>query len=454
MSARSGRWTTYLSWRLVRLVEGPIKEACAAGFTLAALLADRRRAATRGVDGRIGVVVQEFFDGALGGFGGFGLTTRMMVDTLGAQGDGRRALVILPQDLGLVDRAEVRRIDGADVLLLPSLPRLLRRPWRLVRLLRELHPAVLVTIDYLPRYEYVLWAAPRLPLVIYLGDPRGARDWERIATVDAEWQSHRWPHRRVLLELAAHHRASYRRLRRWSRWLGRPLTFATDSQCLVERARDKFGEPGLDAHFLPTPMELPALPLPSPTSSRPMLLFLGRLVPQKRPWIVYELARRMPGVDFVVAGAEPPSPAVEPLLAGYGVVSNVRRVGLVLGAAKEALLGQCWALLNTSIHEGMPVSFLEAFGHARPVVSCVDPDGVVSRFGYPVGEVLGDGRAERDLAAFERAIRAAVEGPEGRRQRGLAARRFVEEVHTPEHFRERFGAMLAAERIDARAADQ
>jgi glycosyltransferase involved in cell wall biosynthesis len=392
-------------------------------------------------------VVQEFFDPGLGGIGGFGATARLLVDALEGHA-GERPLVIMPMDLGLVTRPELRRVDGTDVLLLPALPRLLRHPLRLARLLDELAPAVLISIDHFPRHEYALWAAPRVPLVIHLGDPRGTRDWQRIATVDLEPRSHGRARWRALVDLGAQHRASYRRLRRWSRWLARPLVIATGARCLVARARDKFGEPGLEAHFVPTP-----LPAPEPgdraPAPRPTLLVLGRVAAQKRPWIVYALARRLPGVAFVVAGPEQPPGLVEPELARLGAPPNLTRIGLALGPAKEALLDQCWALLNTSVHEGMPVSFLEAFRHARPVVSCVDPDGVVTRFGYPVGEVLGNGMEERDLDAFEQAIRTCLADDEGRRRRGQAARAFVAEVYSPDRFRERFRAMLAAEGLDA-----
>ena len=53
-------------------------------------------------------------------------------------------------------------------------------------------------------------------------------------------------------------------------------------------------------------------------------------------------------------------------------------------AEKQEILGQSWALVNTSIREALPVSFLESLANSTPVISGEDPDQLVSRNGYHV----------------------------------------------------------------------
>jgi glycosyltransferase involved in cell wall biosynthesis len=53
-------------------------------------------------------------------------------------------------------------------------------------------------------------------------------------------------------------------------------------------------------------------------------------------------------------------------------------VGHVDGLEKTEILSSSWALINTSIHEGLAVSFLEALQCETPLISSVDPDGGVA----------------------------------------------------------------------------
>jgi hypothetical protein len=50
----------------------------------------------------------------------------------------------------------------------------------------------------------------------------------------------------------------------------------------------------------------------------------------------------------------------------------------------STLLNESWILVNTSLREGLPTSFLEAMGHRCALLSRVNPDDVASRFGFHV----------------------------------------------------------------------
>lgn len=226
--------------------------------------------------------------------------------------------------------------------------------------------------------------------------------------------------------------------------MGRPLAFATNARFLLDRGRRKLGLERMEAHELPNPVPLPKA-WETGGCAEPMLLFVGRLHPEKRPWVVLELARRFPGVRFVVAGPASADARVAGFLAGRARPSNVELAGLVEGREKDRLFRECWALLNTSIHEGLPMTFLEAFAYGKPVVSGVDPEDLATRFGYCAGVRLGSGLDEATLAAFSEQIARCLADERGRRDKGAAARRYVEEHHTFEAFERALEQLLAAE---------
>ena len=431
---------------LLRLAESPVKTLCLRYYSLFADRIDDGLRTDANDHPVMAIICEEFFQRDLGGFGGFGMTVRNLTNHYNSRRHGLQAAVIMPHNLGLVDRPEVRRIRNTKVLFLPSLGKLLLYPRRFIGQMRSLRPRFFLGIDYQVKYEYALWGAPRIPLVIYLRDPRGREEWRTIGTVPQEAAASKRADPRQLEGIAMQQQESYRRIHRWSRHTGRKIVFATNAQCLVERARRKFNLPGLQAYYLPNP-----IPQPSVWSitwqKSPMFLYLGRLEPQKRPWIIYALARRLPEVTFVLAGEARHPNLIEPLIARFGNPANILLAGLVEGEDKDALLRRCWGLINTSIHEGLPVSFLEAFAYGKCVISGLDPDGLVSRFGYPAGEHIGLGLDDLTLDAFENQIRRCMGDEKTRRARGRAAQRHVRQVHSFASFDRHLSQLLKAEGI-------
>jgi glycosyltransferase involved in cell wall biosynthesis len=87
------------------------------------------------------------------------------------------------------------------------------------------------------------------------------------------------------------------------------------------------------------------------------------------------------------------------------------------GEKKQRLLDESWILVNTSVSECLPVSFLEAAAHGCAILSPHDPDGFASRFGFHAeSENLEDGL--RWLLMDD-----------NWRQRGFDGHRYVGEVH-------------------------
>lgn len=113
--------------------------------------------------------------------------------------------------------------------------------------------------------------------------------------------------------------------------------------------------------------------------ARPRILWVGRLTPVKRLEILLDLAAANPAWEFHVVGSgDPHDEYVQRLESRAKMLSNV---SLQRGATDEQLHDaylRAHVLVCTSSMEGVPTTFLEAWARALPVVSTVDPDGVIA----------------------------------------------------------------------------
>lgn len=153
------------------------------------------------------------------------------------------------------------------------------------------------------------------------------------------------------------------------------------ARCIVPKAKALYGlekSPG----FLPNPVKVPEHP--PKKSGEPTVCFLGRFDSEKRPEAFFELAQVFPNVRFVAAGKAHDAARDEALRRRYSRVRNLELPGFLDGAEKDRLLDDSWVLVNTSVSECLPVSFLEASAHGCAILSPHDPDAFATRFGRRV----------------------------------------------------------------------
>jgi glycosyltransferase involved in cell wall biosynthesis len=153
---------------------------------------------------------------------------------------------------------------------------------------------------------------------------------------------------------------------------------------------------GRASRVIPMPCPGPAdsefVPPQAPRPGAARVVWVGRLVELKRLEWLLDLAERLPDVVFDVAGdAEADTPYTRGLKARAALLPNVRLHGRVQRASMPAVYQQASCLCCTSTFEGFPNTFLEAFSHGVPVVSTVDPDGVLAerRLGAVAQDVPG-----------------------------------------------------------------
>ena len=149
------------------------------------------------------------------------------------------------------------------------------------------------------------------------------------------------------------------------------------------------------------------------------VLWVGNLRPLKRPELVLELARQLPGVKFTLAGGPMPGGQTyyDDMIAAAARLANVTMLGPVRYRDSGGLFDRARLLLNTSTIEGFPNTFLQAWVRGLPVVTFFDPDGLVQR--------LPLGRVARSLDDMREGIRGLLEDDLERDAIGRRAREYV-----------------------------
>jgi glycosyltransferase involved in cell wall biosynthesis len=120
--------------------------------------------------------------------------------------------------------------------------------------------------------------------------------------------------------------------------------------------------------------------------NRRMILFAGRLDPQKRPdWLLERMPAvfaRLPNYDLVIAGEGPLRNSLGRLAMRLGISERIHFVGWQ--PDMPSLLAAADVVVLTSRWEGMPNILLEALAAARPVVT-TDVHGVRELLGNAAG---------------------------------------------------------------------
>jgi glycosyltransferase involved in cell wall biosynthesis len=110
------------------------------------------------------------------------------------------------------------------------------------------------------------------------------------------------------------------------------------------------------------------------------LLWVGRFHAKKRPSWILDLAEACPQtrIDVVGDGRQGDS-TVEEFLRRASRIAHVTLHGRLAPGTLGPFYDQADLLICTSLNEGFPNTFLEAWARGTPTVSTFDPDGIISR---------------------------------------------------------------------------
>lgn len=171
--------------------------------------------------------------------------------------------------------------------------------------------------------------------------------------------------------------------------------------------------------ILPNPVEIPKNFI---KSDKPLVIWLNRWDPVKRPQTALEVAKNIPDATFHFIGKSTGYPLYERiednLRAKYSKFKNIKMSEFISEEEKDFLLGKAWVLLNTSAREGLPVTFLEAGAYGVPIISTVNPDNYSTEFGEYVPDLTNI------VPALKRAIKE-----EWFKTKGKKAREYMSQAH-------------------------
>jgi glycosyltransferase involved in cell wall biosynthesis len=135
---------------------------------------------------------------------------------------------------------------------------------------------------------------------------------------------------------------------------------------------------GRDAVVIPSCYELPERK--DHRSPQELILWVGTLREGKRPELLFALAERLPHRRFVMIGGPGADPAFfDTTRSRAGRLANVEFKGFLPLHEVEPWFDRARVLVNTSLFEGMPNTFLQAWARGVPTVATVDVGAPVHR---------------------------------------------------------------------------
>ncbi len=366
---------------------------------------------------KLGLLANEFFDLSTGRMGGFGWATRQVANCFNNDKSLDVEVVFIAGESYGKPNEPDPIIHNTRVILRQ------KNFWDYARRLWSEKFDLILTIDYRPEYRRQFFLLPKTPIITWVRDPRTDEDALRIKSVRLPGQETIYPK-----GLESFDCTSLVSAYQFSERFNRPFLFASTCNFLTYKIKGTYGVQPPQSYLLPNIIDLD--PGQIKKTQQPTVVFLARLDPYKRPWLFVELARHFLEVTFIILG--------KAHFEGKGawkptsLPNNVKLMGHIGGTEKVKLLSEAWVLINTSIHEGLAVSFLEALKCETPILSCVDPENVVSRFGVYVGRWEGTG--ETAIPYFIEGLNRLLTQHQWRIELGQKGKQWVTQTHNKEQF--------------------
>jgi glycosyltransferase involved in cell wall biosynthesis len=347
-------------------------------------------------------VSPEFFSWGI--HGGFGYVTRSLSTSLADRGFEVSVLTLRRQGQRRVESVNGVKIYGYEpYTYFPNSLQPLASRIKALKVCRHIDADIFHSQAVSYNTSVAQVAAPNDIHVITFQDPYDEFEWRRIAEVEPRYRL--TPRHMLRIELerkilsGACHRA---------------YLLYSQARFLIKKARDLFNI-RKQIEFLPNPVNIPKKLVEK--SAEPSVCFLARWDPQKRVELFLELARMFPEVRFTAMGRGHDYEKDRGLREKYKDVPNLKLTDFVSEEEKSRILSESWALVNTSIREALPVSFLEALAHKTPIISGENPDSLTSEYGYLV---------KND--DFPLALRSLLQD-EDRTRKGEEGRRVVKKIY-------------------------
>lgn len=173
-------------------------------------------------------------------------------------------------------------------------------------------------------------------------------------------------------------------------------------------------------------------PIERKPSSRPTIVYTGRLTPQKRVDAIIralpQVLRQQPLTRLHIIGQGPDRPRLERLVWKLGLANNVRFHGYLATHVRDEIAAEAWLAVCPSSMEGWGVSCVEASARGLPVVASDVPGLRDAVLDGETGVLVPPG----DVNALAQAIVTLLADPQRREEMSEAGRKWAA-VHTWDH---------------------
>ncbi len=330
-----------------------------------------------------------------GKYGGYGKLTRDLGHELAKRGVS--VSVTIPKS---ENQRTFEKLDGMKIIGYPKLPS------KMQYLSYFFTYRFLVDSDVFHStgesiYSYMaIKSRPEKKHIITFQDPRDQKDWEEIYSVSSTTEKNVleiWKEDLETFDITS--KTFFRKLREKMEYKAVKQADALYCQAkyLGKKVKDMYNL-DYEPEFLPNPIYVPEVRIQK--AEKPTVCFLGRLDIVKRPWIFFDLAKDFPHINFIVMGKSHYPKITENIYKRYSGIKNLEFRGWSLDKEKNEVLEKSWILINTSIHECLPVSFLEALSYKCALLSCQNPDNLTSDYGISTDLY--------DLESFKRGLEKLI----------------------------------------------
>jgi glycosyltransferase involved in cell wall biosynthesis len=312
---------------------------------------------------RICLIATEIF--SHGVYGGFGALTKKIASGLAQK--GIEVYVAMPRKKG---QKPIELIDNFFVVSYPSYLYTATKESRQYASIYKMIDADIYHSEEPSLGTYLAQlAAPEKKHIVTFQDPRALEDWKK------QWDTHK---KSKLSQLKFILKYFYLEV---SRAVRKADATFSQAKYVIEKAQRIYNLKTKPV-FLPNPVDIPNRVMKK--SDTPTVCFLGRWDAIKRPELFFELAKKHQKIKFIATGlCQPDYKERENLLINkYSNIPNLEMTGWVFGEEKSQILEKSWILINTSIKECLPVSYLEACAHKCAILSHGNADSFPEKFGY------------------------------------------------------------------------
>lgn len=365
---------------------------------------------------KVGLIIDEFFGAAETAYGGYGFLARKYIAKYLPNEDIEIDVLIGKAHRKYLGKyfSEKYRVDDTNLYRLP------RNKYAAQFWLKKKKYDVYLSIEL--TYSYVLENELDInkKLILWIQDPRPLYEWDEINTVQ------------LFPEKSYYDQKIYDLVNKW--YKDNRVKFISQGCFLNQKAIDLYDlNADVDIQYLPNPIDVDHSFCLSTYEKKDIIIFLGRIESVKRGWLFCEIAKQMPQYEFYVIGQTFREKEENFLIMkDYENIENLFFVGHLDGEDKFRFLKDAKILVNTSIHEALPMSFLEALSYGTVLVSNRNPENLTSQFGAYVGDIFGDGFDKVDL--FVNAIQELMLDDTRRNLLAQAAIDYIKDRHSVERF--------------------